>query len=328
MRRRWLTIAVILTAPSACDNVKWGGVDVRLEKPPVHAEAAPDTTAVHQDSTALPVHISGPFLLAGTRRGDSATLAVVGDVEGDSLRGFPSDADDPGFREHVTSRFLSPGTDFILFSGGVRVGSMTVASTAVDSTFCVPRPTVSGVVELVPGAAGARRFMALPATAAAGRPYEPYHAYQDTYDQRVASLNFAVAEIPKVKAAWPTSVLGARADIQAFQIADTAAFAATFLFRDTLAVSPPGNGAYSLFVMGQAGPAGYQQAYVAYRSAADQGKGDPRYFDHLDWTGKGTPEILLDVFGAHHRWFATLGRRGGSWVQTFQDPCGVQAAGH
>jgi hypothetical protein len=253
---------------------------------------------------------------------------VVGPVKGDSLAAFPSDAAMPGFRQRFTTRMLSRGADFVLFSDGVRVGRLSVASAGVDSSYCVPRPTVSGVVELVPEAADARRFLALPTSVAAMRPYEVYRTFHHTYDQRVASLSLAAAAIPKVGAAWPTALLEARADIQAFQVADTDAFAATFLFKDRLAVAAPEDGAYSLFVMGTAGPNGYHQSYLAYRPVADQGKGDPRYFDHLDWNGDGTPEILLDVFGAHARWFAGLSKRAGSWIQTFQDPCGVSAAGH
>jgi hypothetical protein len=326
MRLRWLTIAVILTAPSACDNVKWGGVDVRLKAPPTQAEASP-AAAERRDSASAPAHEAGPLLLAGTRQGDSATLVVVGHVEGDSLGAFPGDSAVHRTRGDVAARLLSPGSDFVLFSGGVRVGRMSVASTGVDSSFCAPRPTVSGLVEVVPGAAAVQRFMALPAAAAATRPHQPYRAYQDTYDQRVASLSLAAAAIPKVGAAWPTSLLDSRADIQAFQLADTDAFAATFVFRDRLAVGAPDAGAYSLFVMGTARAGSYQQSYMAYRPVADRGKGDPRYFDHLDWNGDGTQKVLLDVFGASRRWFAALGRRGGSWVQTFQDPCGASGAG-
>ena len=59
-----------------------------------------------------------------------------------------------------------------------------------------------------------------------------------------------------------------------------------------------------------------------YRAVDTDGKGAPRYFDHLDWNGDGTEEILLDVLGSNRRWFAGLGRTDGSWIRTFQDACG------
>jgi hypothetical protein len=326
MRRRWLTIAVILTAPSGCDNVRWGGIDVRLEQPPAQDTAAVQTaqsTAEAEDSTSLPPLPTGPLLFAGTRNGDRATLVVVGSVAGDSLAAIPSDTEVPRFREHLTDALLSPGTNLVLFSEGVRVGRLTVDSTGVDQGYCVARPTVMGMVELVPDASGVQRLMALPEAAASGRPYEPYHEYHHDYDQRVASLNLAGAAINQVGARWPAALLDARADIQAFRIADADAIAATFLLSDRLAVSEPGDHAYSLFLIGTAVPGGYRNSYVAYRPVAEDGKGAPRYFGHLDWNGDGAPDILLDVFGARSRWFAGLAERGGQWVRTFEDPCGA-----
>jgi hypothetical protein len=326
MRRRWITIAVILTAPSGCDNVRWGGIDVHLEQPPLQDTAAARAakgTAEAEDSTRLSPLPTGPLLFAGARNGDRATLVVVGSVAGDSLEALPSDTEVPDFRERLTDELLSPGTNLVLFSEGVRVGRMTVDSTGVDRRFCVARPTVTGTVELVPDAAGVRRLMALPEAAAAKSPYEPYREYQHDYDQRVASLNLAGAALNLVGARWPTALLEARADIQAFRVASTDAFAATFLLADRLAVSEPGANAYSLFLIATAGSGGYRSSYVAYRPVAEDGKGAPRYFDHLDWNGDGTPDILLDVFGARSRWFAGLAERGGQWVRTFEDPCGA-----
>ncbi len=328
MRRRWLTIAVILTVPSGCDNVTWGGADVRLERPSTH-EAAP-AAAVDEtgDSTPPPARVTQPFLLAGTRSGDSATLVVVGLVEGDSLGALPTDASAPGFLEQFITTRLSTGTDFVLFSDGARVGHLAATRAGVDSSYCVPRPTVSGTVELVPGASGARHFLALPAAWAETRPYTPYHSFHHSYDQRVASLRLAAAAIPGLHATWPTSLLDSRADIQAFQIAGTDAFAATFLFEDRLTVSEPKSEAYSLFIIGTREADAYRASYVDYRPVAEKSKGSPRYFDHLDWNSDGNPEILLDVFGARNRWFAGLSRTAGGWVQTFQDRCGISATGH
>jgi hypothetical protein len=326
MRRRWLTIAVILTAPSGCDNVRWGGVDVHLEHPSALDTAAAGTaldTAKAQDSTSLSPLPTGPLLFAGTRNGDRATLVVVGSVAGDSLEALPSDTEVPHFRERLTDALLPPGTDLVLFSEGVRVGRMTVDSTGVDPSFCVARPTVTGTVELVPDASGAQRLMALPEAAAANRPYGSYREYQHNYDQRVASLNLAGVALNRFGARWPATLLEARADIRAFRLATTDAFAATFLLSDRLAVSEPRANAYSLFLIGTAEPGGYRTSYVAYRPVAEDGKGAPRYFDHLDWNGDGTPDVLLDVFGARSRWFAGLAERDGQWVRTFEDPCGA-----
>ena len=45
MRRHFLAIAVILTVPTGCDNVAWGGIEVRVESPEPVGEAS--DRAVH-----------------------------------------------------------------------------------------------------------------------------------------------------------------------------------------------------------------------------------------------------------------------------------------
>lgn len=326
MRRRWFLLAVILTAPSGCDNVSWGGVQVHMEAPPPQAEVAPPSAAPEEESAPEPPPLpAGPILLAGARDGDRATLTVVGEVRGDALAALPSEADSPGFTAHFTSSLLAPGTELVLFSEGVRVGRLTVTESDEDARFCPPRPRVTGVVELVPGASDARRLLALSDTGAVRRPFGRPEIRSHDYDQRVASLAMASEAIPVVGAPWPPSVLEARADIQAFRMPDApgATVAATFLFADRLAVGEPGEGAYALFVMGTSDGRGYASDFVGYRPAATEGKGAPRYFQHLDWDGDGDSEILLDVFGAESRWFASLARRGGTWSRTFEDSCGA-----
>lgn len=323
MRRRWLLLAVILTVPSGCDNVSWGGVEVRMQPPPAQAEvAAPSTEGAERD-VPLPPLPDGPILLAGTREGDQATLTVVGEVQGDAVIPLPGDAEAPGFMAHFTRTLLAPGTELILFAEGVRVGRLTITERSEDSRFCAPRPQVTGTVELVPGAAGASRVLALLDTAASRRPYGTFRASGHDYDQRVASLALASDAIPDVGAAWPPSLLESRADIQAFRLPDAPgpSVAATFLFADRLAAAPAGEGAYALFVIGTQEGGAYRSSYIGFRRA-DQGKGAPRYFSHLDWDGDGDSEILLEVFGDSSRWYASLGQRGGAWAQTFQDPCG------
>ena len=321
MRRRWLLLAVILSAPSGCDNVKWGGVEVRLQEPPARSEPAPEAVQPEAEA-ALPSLPSGPLLLAGARDGDRATLTVVGEVRGDALAALPTEERAPGFLEYFTRTLLPPGTELVLFSDGARVGRLTVDMNGTDTLFCQPRAQVSGVVELVPGASGADRLLALTDSAARQRDWGAPRPQPMEYDQRAGSIAMATEAIRQVGAEWPPSLVEARGDIQTFRMDDAAgpSVAATFLLRDRLAVEEPGTGAWSLFVLGTSQGGAYRAAYVGYRSAA-QGKAAPRFFSHLDWDGDGDTEILLQVFGARGRWFASLAQRGGAWVQTFQDPC-------
>lgn len=326
MRRRWLFIAVILTVAQGCDNVTWGGMDVHMEGPPARDSVNPPAVAqaVEDPEAPLPELPEGPILLGGRRSGARATLTVVGEIQGDGVAGFPSDEEVPGYRTHFTRQLLAPGSEFILFSEGVRVGRMVADTVGVDATYCVPRPTVSGTVEMVPSAANATRLLALPTAHAAGRAYAPHRSLDHDYDQRVTSIRLASEAIPRVGAAWPPSVLETRQDMQAFQFgeSDAPAIAATFLYQDRLRVESPPAGAYSIFFIGELVGGDYQATYLHYRAADTDGKAAPRFFDHLDLNGDGTSEAVLEIFGAGARGFATLARRGGTWDTAFEESCG------
>ena len=326
-RLRWLAIAGIVTAPSACDNVSWGGTDVHLERPPPRDSLfpAPSPTDPEPIPEAVPELPQGAVLFAGARSGDRGHVVPIGEVVGDAINPFASDEAISGYLAHFSSTLMAAGREFVLFAEGARVGRLLAQVLDVDSSYCVPRPRATGPVELVPTAAGASRFLALASDRAAERPYGAYGGLRHTYEQRVASLNLAGEVIPQVQAAWPPSVLEARREIRAFQLLDAEepSIAATFVHRDQLAVGPAPSGSYALFLMATASPAGYRPAHVWYRPSDEQGKGLPRYVDQLDWDGDGSVEVVLEVLGEDARWFAGLARRDTTWVRSFEDPCGA-----
>lgn len=321
MGKHLLAIAVILTTATGCDNVAWGGVEMEL-KPPPTSSVATDTLAEAAEGDVA-VKASGPLLLAGEHEDGRAVLTIVGEILDGGVSVFP-DPDLPRDAARL-AELTAPGSEWILFSEGVRVGRM-VADTAVRAeAFCADRTEISGVVELVPAAAGAQRFLALHAGDAGDHPYEIYRAHDHVYDQRVATISLAAEAIPRYEATWPTEgVLDARDHIQAFQLPAEPRpwIAATFTYEDELGITSPRQGAYSLFVMADVDGSEYTEEFVSYRSVADEGKGIPRYLDHFDWDGDGSDEILLDVFGSNRRWFAALDRPDGQWVDTFDAPCG------
>jgi hypothetical protein len=321
MRRHLLAIGVILTGATGCDNVAWGGAEWRLEPPPATEVDSLSEEALAAGEEPGP-RSYGPLLLAGALEGARATLAVVGEVQGDGLMAIPGDPQEVERVETLTAE----GSRWILFAEGVRVGSFTVDGVGTSTAYCPARRTVTGVVEMVPTASAAERLLALPASAGAARPYEAFQPLADVYDQRVATLSWAGEAIPRNQASWPAEgLVAARQDIRAFQPAGAAgpAVAATFMYRDQLAVARPQSGAYALFVLGSRRGGEYVEDFAWYRAADEEGKGAPRYFDQLDWDGDGDAEILLEVLGAERRWFAALGRRDGRWTPTFQDACGT-----
>lgn len=327
MRKHLLVLAGILTAGTGCDNVEWGEFRVELKPPPPLEQAASVEVEPSQSLTG-PENQRGPLLLAGVRDGERASFVLVGEVLQEALATFP----DPRFQEDETrlAEIAAVGTELTLFSEGVRVGRMVTEEVSETQSYCGRRPVLSGVVELVPSAATAERLLAMPAADALGRGYEPYREVGHVYAQRVATLTIAQDAIREFGATWPTQgVLDARDHLQAFQLRNTPgeAIAATFMFEDELVVGPPGPRAYALFVIGEGSGEEYERSYWWYREVDTEGKGAPRYFDHLDWDGDGTDEILLDVFGASRRWFAALSYQDGAWARSFQDDCGSGSAG-
>jgi len=319
MQKHLLAAAVILTVGTGCDNVEFGGFHIGIRAPESAARLSAEDVAPVETTEATDTR--GPILLAGIRDGAEGRFVVVGEVQSGALRPFP----DPQFTsdELRIAALTVPGTEWAVFSEGVRVGRLIVESASPAIGFCGSRTAISGIVELVATAANAERLLAMPAVEV-DRPYEEYQNISHVYDQRVATLAIAGDAIPRYGASWPElGTLDAREHIQAFQLRNTPgqSIAATFMADDELEVGRPGRRAYSLFVLGHENDTGYAESYTWFRDAVTDGKAAPRYFDHLDWDGDGSDEILLDVFGNQKRGFAALSRQGDSWIRSYQDDC-------
>lgn len=315
MRRHLLATAVILTVAPGCDNVAWGGVEVRWEPPAAAAPGTPaDVPVAEQTEELPPPEVARPLLLAGTHEGARATLVVVGEIRPEGVA--PATA--------TSSAALAEGSEWILFAEGVRIGRLTADQTGVASEFCPGTATLSGTLELVPGVSAVERLLALPAAEGRGAPYGEIRPLTHDYDQRVASLTFAQEAIPRLGAPWPEGgVLPTRQDIQVFRPmgTDQPTLAATYLVRDQLTIGPAASGAYALFILSSPRAGEYRETFEWYHSADSGGKRAPRYFSHLDWDGDGAGEIVLDVFGSDRRWHAVLEPRENGWTRTFESSC-------
>lgn len=322
MQKHLLAVALILTGATGCDNVAWGGIDVQLQGPPA-PEEGPDRVDTETAQTDRPTKVPGPILLAGERIGERADLVVVGELLDDGLAAFP----DARFPEDATrlADLTAIGSEWVLFSEGVRVGRLVTDASEPALEYCGTRVRVSGVVELVPSAVDAERFLALSASDGVREPYGSYALQIDAFDQRVAAVAMARDAIARNGGRVPTGgVLEIREHTQAFQPVDAAApwLATTFANQDQLGIGSPGQGAYGLLVIGRPVGDGFEEAFAWFRAVEAEGKGVPRYYDHMDWDGDGASEILVDVFGATRRWFAALDRRSGQWVRAYEDSCG------
>jgi hypothetical protein len=321
MRRHFLAIAVILTVPTGCDNVAWGGIEVSVESPETVGEgrSGSESEAVPTEAVA-PTEPLGPMLLAGTRNGSALTLTPVGVLNPSGLEPLPTE---PERRDEALDA-LRVGSEWVLFAGGVRVGTATVSGTRASSQVCGLGTVLDAVPRLLPAAAGADRLLALPDAMAGEWAFGDYAPLAHTYDQRVASLDIGRNALPRVGAPWPPNgMLPVRRDIRAFQPNGdaTPSFAASFVVGDTLDTSSPSPTSYSLFIMADQGPQGFRETYLSYRTA-EEGKAAPRFFDHLDWDEDGSDEVLLEVFGEGLRGYVALERGpDGSWTRSFGSAC-------
>jgi hypothetical protein len=277
------------------------------------------------DTAPLPPLPAGPVLYMGQRTGARITLRPVAEIQEDALVPLTFEADAPGFLEHFRARRLRPGSEFTLFSGGARVGTLVADTSAIESDPCRTRATVSGLAELILPAAGATRFLALARGEADGIGHEGFIADDPGPDDAAAALAFASQVIMREEALWPDNLGQSRAALHRLPLTgvEGPAVAATFLFRDRLAVepTPSANVAYSLFVMGATGPEGRALVWDWYREVEGEGKGAPRYFGTADWDGDGQNEILLELFGDQTRWVVALDLEGDTWQRVFEETC-------
>lgn len=266
----------------------------------------------------------GPVLYLGRRAGGEATLVAVAEIRPDGLFPIEGAGSFEASRSFVIEH-LTPGMEFTLFSDGARVGRLTADRFSVDERYCRARPQIRGPIELTPAAATVQTFLALPTREGSAFEYGAYSPVVPTRDLRVTSLTNMQQVIPSVGALWPVSVLGIRQDVRMFRArrGQPPTVVATFVYADELSVGPAALGAYSVFLASDDDGTGYRGSYVDYRLFSRDGKGAPRYFDHLDVDGDGIDEIVLEVMGENSMWLSVLGRQGGSWVEEYRDPCGL-----
>lgn len=322
---RRLAIPVILTAVTACDNVSWAGVDVEVQAPPAASDTLTADTAAAAEEEVLPPLEVGPALFTVERSGQENQLVPVALLDPGGLQALPTDEDIQDFSTRYRRERMSEEQRFVLFAGGDRVGSFyPTGGGGVDSTWCSPRPTVPGRLEVLPEVSDVERFIALPANLGEEYRHDGGGPIDSTRRQREASLSMVAALFMTREIRWPPSVLSARADLQVFRPAggDTVV-AATFLYGDSLAVGEAPPNAYSLFFLGEEADQGFEPSYVRYREVGVDGKGSTRFLDHADWDREGGDNVLLEIFGTERRWFAALEDDGaGGWTEIFEESCG------
>jgi len=320
-------LAGIVASLSACDNVEWGGVEVRMEPPPPPpGYIPPDSLAAEEERLRLPPLPEGPVVYLARRTGGAVALLPVAELSGGSLEPLPSEADEPGFSEHFVNTLVPPGTEMVLLADGRRVGTFVAGETwEMEGSLCYPRLRILGVAELLPSAADIRDFLALPTSLVEGLPREDVLSTASTPEMRTASLNAAGVLMNQFRTPWPPTVVETRRDLTVFhpRELDAPAFAASFVHLDGLRVGSAPADAWSIFYVARPNPegSGYQTTLVRHSLFRRDGKSATRMLTQADVTGDGREEILLEVFGEESRWLAVGGFQGGEWRTVFEEPC-------
>ena len=320
---------VMLTATAGCDNVAWGGSEVRLQPPPPAPGTEVEEAEEEEEETLEPVAL-GPlvYLVERTGSGGDAVILPVAERRGAVLAPLPDPAETPDLVERFPLGRWEAGTEFVVFDQGLPAGRFISRGTSeADDRFCLARARGDGVLQLRPEALPRERFLALRSDEVDRilAPQVPLPRFEVTDAIRNASLDAARSIIPRRQIPWPPTVLGIRRRIDIFGHPDgSRGLAASFVFGDDLVVGRPERLGYSLFLVAREEEGTFTPVFSWYRRADAGPKAFPGFLAAHDLRREGEMDLLLELFGEEDRWLAILGREGTDPTGiVYQDPCGV-----
>jgi hypothetical protein len=320
---------VIITAATGCDNVAFGGIQVEVRPPPELPGGEPETAETEGVEAPLsPVDLGPLAYLVERREGSGAVILPIAELVGEEYRPLPDTTEVPRFLARFPLGRWDSGSEFVVFSQGVRVGTfVTDGTSGVDVSTCLTRPSGGGQIELRPEAASQRRFIALAKTSPSVA--DSLAAFRSGLGVdaalRAAALNLAQRVIPEMDVLWPASIPDIRRDLQAVVLArgGPPGLAVSYVFADSLVVGPSVPSAYGLFILAESEDDGYNPLFAWYQRY-DDGKAFPRFVAAHDVRGAGAPDALLEVFGESEHWLALVGLRDEEWEILYEDGCGVE----
>lgn len=310
---------LILTALSACDNVKWGGSEVQLVPPPP-AGGARDVSESAQTYADLGLP-SGTVVFHVFKTAQGARVVPVAEVSGDSLRtlrrpaGVAPEAYESRFRQAV----LENGAQLDLFRRGAAVGTVQIQAAGPVTPCGVP--TASGVATTVAAAADVGEFLAF-RRGLAPRVIGEYAPPQVTGSMRTFASIVAERLVLQNGLPRPRSWPGAQRDMQPVEVVGggTPEMVATYLVGDSLGVGAGQPDGYSiLYAASYETRTGYTPFYTEVRDYRRTGKAAPKLVDYLNWNGRGGPEMLIQVFGPEQAWYEVVSMdRGNRWTKVWE----------
>lgn len=310
--------ALILTAVSACDNVRWGGADVEIVPPaPRMSEAVGDAGEEGPSEAGLP---TGPVIFHLVQAEGGTRLVPIAEILGDTLRTLrvPEGVEQSAFGARFQETVLPIGAQFDVFRRGADVGTFVVQSHGPPTRCGIP--TALGRATVVAAAVDAPQYLAFrrglsPEVRGDFNPPQMTGSIR-TYASIVAERLILQAGLPR-----PRSWTGAQRSLEPVEImrGGNPEMAATYLVGDSLAVGPADPQGYSVFYLADYETRrGYEPIYSEARDYRQTGKAAPLVVDYLDWTGDEFPEILVQVFGTSQSWYEVIGQSDGRWRKTWE----------
>ncbi|HEX5580319.1 MAG TPA: hypothetical protein VFX39_02010 [Gemmatimonadaceae bacterium] len=296
--------ATILTVGSGCDKAS----EAELAAAALRAGTPGDTLDVGSRPPVL-------YQLFGERHAPRM-LPVAAVVDG---RIEPIILGDSGWRAFDLV-YHRPGSVYTIYQDGRATGTATVTKPMWDADGraiyrlpgCRAHTPLAAVDVDAPLPAGFLVEHLATDAPIADRPRRPVRGAHLTEARRVAS---AVAEELGVSEE-ELERLEFRSAAVATGASDSPTLAISFI--DATGRSRTGGPVRHLFILADAGPAGYAPTYTRLVRSTDS-TGYRRYVDHLDLTGDGVDELILDGWSSgHESHILILGFRNGRWEEVFR----------
>ncbi|HEX2203651.1 MAG TPA: hypothetical protein VHG91_10150 [Longimicrobium sp.] len=317
---------LILTALSACDNVEWGGAEVRVVQPPPPEGTTGEVAAPEEGATLGLPRGSVVFHVVRGQGGDR--IIPVAEVATDSLRPLqrPAGVSPEAYEQRFRGAVLPPNGQYVLFRGGAPVGTFT--QTGNGGLTACGVPTAVGQATTVAAAAADQEFIAF----RKGLEPEVIGEYvPQQVDPRIRRYASIVAEriVLQNGLQRPRSWPGAQKDLQALDVVrgGTPEMATTYMVGDNLGMGAADPGGWSVFYLASYEQrTGYTPVYTEVRDYRKTGKAAPKVIGFLNLNGRGGNEVLVQIFGRGEAWYEAISAdRGGRWQRIWEgQPCREQ----
>ena len=302
------TLSILVTG---CDNIKFGGLQVRFHGPTFERA---DTAEVMADTVAAPPLVlpTGPVIFHA-RRTDAAgraTIEPIAAIIDGELTALAPRAVDRGaeYASEFFTRYYQADQAYALYRDSSAVGTFYVGSPVEASLGICPALLAEGHLELRPGADTLSEFLAWPrALGPRGGSFQPPATRPEMGSLAQILAQRGIGE-RVIAGNWR---IGRPADLRAIRVGTgPLGLAATFTVGDSLGQGSPAQSAGMVFLVADFSSAvGY---FPLYFDAAWYRPGDKRslrWIGASDVVGDSAAEWVLRAYGDATTWYEVVGQR-------------------